>query len=92
MSVTSVAVPPVERFAVDRRYTVRPAPGPVGREIRGREHFLRLSVELEPRQNLLMPDAAARILVHDLDQLFDGVRPSPTTWPACAAWPRPVRR
>ena len=38
------------------------------------QHLLRLRVELEPRQHLLVADAAARVLVHDLDQLRDGVR------------------
>ena len=33
----------------------------------------RLRVELEPRQHLLVADAAARILVHDLDELRDRV-------------------
>ena len=38
-----------------------------------REHHLRLRVDLEPRQHLLVADAAARVLVHDLDQLRDRV-------------------
>ena len=31
-----------------------------------------LRVELEPREDLLVPDATARVLVHDHDQLSDG--------------------
>ena len=31
----------------------------------------RLRVELEPRQHLLVADAAARVAVHDVDELFD---------------------
>ena len=37
------------------------------------EHFLRLRVEFEARQHFLVADAAARILIHDLDQLHDRV-------------------
>ena len=71
-SVTSVAVPPVERFAVERRYTtwlelgIESACSPARLE-----HFLRLCVELQARQHLFVADAAARILIHDLDQLRD---------------------
>ena len=43
------------------------------REAGALQHFLGLRVELEPRQHLLVADAAPRILVHDLDQLHDGV-------------------
>ena len=35
------------------------------------QHALGLLVELEPGQHLLVADAAARVLVHDLDQLLD---------------------
>ena len=40
-------------------------------ELLAREHHLRLRVDLEPRQHFLVADAAARVLVHDLDQLRD---------------------
>ncbi len=36
------------------------------------QHALGLVVELEPGQHLLVADAAARVLVDDLDQLLDG--------------------
>ena len=49
------------------RHRLRGQSGPV-------EHLLRLRVELEPRQHLLVADAAARVLVHDLDQLRHRVR------------------
>ncbi len=45
------------------------------------EHHMRLRIELEAGQHLFVADAAARILVDDLDELRDGVLPSPTTWP-----------
>jgi hypothetical protein len=35
------------------------------------KHLLRLAIELQARQHLLVADAAARILVHDLDQVDD---------------------
>ena len=73
-SVTSVAVPPVERLPVERRKTR----SPVGRHrlpgvaLLG-EQGLRLVIELEPGEHLLVPDAAAGILVHLVHQLLDGV-------------------
>ena len=47
------------------RHRLRREPGAL-------QHLLRLRIELEPRQHLLVTDAAARILVHDLDELHDG--------------------
>ena len=74
-SVTSVAVPPVDRLAVERRIDdLRPAPGiGLGVQVRALEHLLRLRIELQTRQHLFVAHAAARILIHDLDQLRDGV-------------------
>jgi hypothetical protein len=45
----------------------------IGRDAGARHHHLGLRVEHQPRQHLLVADAATRILVHDLDQLSDGV-------------------
>ena len=73
-SVTSVAVPPVDRLAVERRYTTCPSPGTESaRQADALEHLPRLCIELQARQHLLVADAAARILVDDLDELRDGV-------------------
>ena len=93
-SVTSVAVPPVERFAVDRRYTIRLLGGTESAlQARALEHFLRLRVELEARQHLLVPDAAARVLVHALDQLRDRMLAvADDVARACAASRPPARR
>src|ERR1700682_1604702 len=70
-SVTSVAVPPVERFAVERRKTTRPPRlgDGIGVQIHVLEHLLGLSIEFKTRQDLFMTHAAARVLVHELDQL-----------------------
>ena len=73
-SVLSIAVPPVDRLPVERRYTTAALlrhrlEGEAGRG----EHLVGLVVELEARQHLLVPDAAARVLVDDLDQLREGM-------------------
>ena len=44
-----------------------------GRHADPLEHAVRLCIEIEAREHLLMADAAARILVHDLDEIGDGV-------------------
>ena len=74
-SVTSVAVPPVERLPVERRKTCSPAAGNALRRVSlPGQHRLGLVVEHEPGQHLLVADAAPRIAVHLLDQLLDRVR------------------
>ena len=73
-SVTSVAVPPVDRLAVDRRYTTWPAAGTdCAVSPTFVQHLLGLGIELEPREHFLVADAAARILIHDFDELRDRV-------------------
>ena len=73
-SVTSVAVPPVDKLAVERNSTACPASGTESAlHIDAFEHFLRLRIELEPGQYFFVTHAAARILVDDLDELLDGV-------------------
>ena len=37
------------------------------------QHLLGLRIELEPREHFLVADAAARILIHDFDELHDAV-------------------
>ena len=73
-SVTSMAVPPVERLPVERRKTCSPAGGHglAGVALLG-QHRLGLVVELEPREHLLVADAAPRIVVHLVHQLRDRV-------------------
>ena len=62
-------------------------------QARACQHLLRLRIELEPRQDLLVADSAARILVDDVDQLHDGVRAvADNVARACAASPPPARR
>ena len=45
----------------------------LGRESGALEHLLRLRIELQAREHLLVADAAARVQVHDVDELRDGV-------------------
>ena len=70
-SVTSIAVPPVERLAVARRNTISPSGGTVLVVALLGQHPLGLLVELEPGQHVLVAGAAPRVLVHDLDELGD---------------------
>ena len=57
------------------------------------QHALGLLVELEPGQHLLVADAAARVLVHDLDQLARPcARRRRRRGPACAWRRRSARR
>ena len=72
-SVTSTAVPPVERLAGRAQ---EDDSRPAAARCRGRSPLcqqpLRLVVELEAGQHLLVADAAPGIGVDLLDQLFDG--------------------
>ena len=73
-SVLSIAVPPVDRLPVDAQ--VEDLPGGqhgVEREAGEREQALRLVVDLQAGEHLLVADAAPGIVVDDLDQLGDGV-------------------
>ena len=45
----------------------------VGVDLGARHHHLGLRIEFEPGQHLFVADAAARILVHDIDQLANAV-------------------
>ena len=72
------------RREVRGRAQVHLAPGlrhRLRREPGARKHHLGLVVDLEAGQDLLVADAAPRILVHDLDQLVNVCVPSPVTWP-----------
>ena len=72
-SVTSMAVPPVERLAVLRRKTVSPSGGDavVVVAVR-REQAVGGVVELEAGQHVLVAGAAAGVLVHLGHELGDG--------------------
>ena len=73
-SVTSVAVPPVLRFALRRISTRWPAAGTEsGVKPCDAEHGQRQTVERDEAQRRGVAVAAARILVFDLDQLADRV-------------------
>ena len=75
MSVTSVAVPPVERLAVERRYTTSPVlRAPTAAVSPARSSIFSACASSSSRvEHLFVADAAARILVHDLDELRDRV-------------------
>ena len=45
----------------------------VGRELLALQHHPGLRIQLEAREDLLVADAATRVLVHDLDELRDAV-------------------
>ena len=49
----------------------------LGVEPRTLEHLARLRVEFQAREDLLVPDPAARILVDQLDEFGDGAHPVP---------------
>ena len=67
-------MPPVERLPVPRRKKISPfgKHGLLGDAL-VRHEPLGLLVELEAREHLLVADAAARIAVHDVDELRDRV-------------------
>jgi hypothetical protein len=81
-SVRSIAVPPVERLPVlTQEEDLAGRQHRLGREAGLLQQPLGLVIELELGEHLLVADAAAGVLVHHLDELRDGVVPSPTTWP-----------
>ncbi len=76
MSVTSVAVPPVDRLAVDRTYTIWSCAGiDSARKLACSSIFCACASSSRRVKHFFVADAAARVLIHDLDQLGDGVLP-----------------
>ena len=77
-----MAVPPVDRFAVERRYTTSSLAGTVSVVAELLQQALGLVIEFQARQHFLVADAAARVRVNDVDEFGSIVcLPSPTTWP-----------
>ncbi len=65
----------------------------IGLQTHPLEHFQRLRVELQTRQYLFMTHPAARILIHDVDQLQRSCAGRRRRHgPACVVLRRPVRR
>ena len=93
--VRSIDVPPVDMLPVRASLTRVP----VGRHVVHPEalvadELLGRLVDLDPGQDLLVADAAARVAVGDVDELADRVlavagRPTPGR---ARRWPRPCRR
>ncbi len=74
ISVTSIAVPPVDRLAVERRKNSRPAFRKHGRFRKSgllHQPFC-LGINFKVRQHLLMAYAAPGVRVHHFDQFGDG--------------------
>ena len=72
--VRSIDVPPVDMLPVRASLTRVPFGRPIVEpEALGADELLGGLVELDPGQDLLVADAAARVLVGDVDELADGV-------------------
>ena len=72
--VRSIDVPPVDMLPVRASLTRVPSGGDVVElEALRADELLGGLVELDPGQDLLVADAAARVLVRDVDELADGV-------------------